>query len=301
MGLRLSFGVGPLRASVPLTSRRRRRRSAPQGLQGTGEAYLPDGRHVRFVCGHNHRSRTAALECMAKRHKQIERGDSLHLVTKVLDTPESRQRDAERAAEKAMHQKERAAQKATRQRERADQKARRQEERAAQRQAHGEQQGAASQARKNQSAADREAARQLAPGRGQGARQTRAEGTAARREAARQLSAERKARKGARPPLSWPGWGNIAAGAAALTGIVLAGVAGSNANSPLTPVAALLLLGSVVTAAVCVPVAVWRKVQVRKRARAESPRPSHRKTVTPGFEAAHGLTPPVPPDGDLRD
>jgi hypothetical protein len=28
MGLRLSFGVGPLRASVPLTSRRRRRKAS---------------------------------------------------------------------------------------------------------------------------------------------------------------------------------------------------------------------------------------------------------------------------------
>lgn len=107
----------------------------------------------------------------------------------------------------------------------------------------------------------------------QAAQHARPERMVARREAARQLAAERKARKATRPPLSWPGWGNLAAGAAALAGIVLAGVAGSNANSPLAPVAGLLLIAAVGLAAVCVPMALWRKFQVRKRARARSPQP----------------------------
>ena len=105
------------------------------------------------------------------------------------------------------------------------------------------------------------------------AQHARPELTAARREAARQLAAERKAFKAARPPLSWPGWGNLVAGAAALAGVVLAGVAGSSANSPLAPVAGLLLIAAVGLAAVCVPVALWRKFQVRKRARARSSQP----------------------------
>jgi hypothetical protein len=238
MGLRLSFGVGPLRASIPLTSRRRRRsRSAQRGSQGTGVAYTPDGQHVRFVCGHSHRSQVAMLECLSKRQRQIERGDSLHLVTRVLDTPQSRQRDAERA----------------------EQKATRQLERAAQRQAHAEQQGAARQARRDRSAAEREAAQQA-----------RSDRKAAPREAGSQRAAERKTRRAGRaprPPLSWPGWGNIAAAALGLTGIVLAGVAGSNAHSPLVPVAGLLLIAAIGGAAVCVPVAVWRKVQARRRLR----------------------------------
>jgi hypothetical protein len=87
-----------------------------------------------------------------------------------------------------------------------------------------------------------------------------------RREAARQLAAERKARRGTRPPLSWPGWGNIAAGVLFVTGVVLVGVAGSNTNSPLVAAGSLLVLASIVTWAVCVPVAVWRKVQARRRA-----------------------------------
>ncbi len=125
MGLRLSFGVGPLRASVPLTSRRRRRSSRPaqQGWQGTGEAYTPDQRHVRFQCGHHHRSQSAALECVAKRRAQIEHGNNLHLVTKVLDTPESRQRAAERAEQKARRQEERAAQRQEAARQRAERRA----------------------------------------------------------------------------------------------------------------------------------------------------------------------------------
>ena len=124
MGLRLSFGVGPLRASVPLTSRRRRRRRrstpAQRGWQGTGEAHTPDGRHVRFQCGHHHRSQSAALECVAKRQAQIEHGNNLHLVTKVLDTPESRLRAAERAEQKARRQEERAAQRQDAARQRAE-------------------------------------------------------------------------------------------------------------------------------------------------------------------------------------
>ena len=125
----------------------------------------------------------------------------------------------------------------------------------------------AEQEARRQEAAHQRAERQRA------AQHARAERTDARRNAARQLTAERKANKAARPPLSWPGWGNLAAGTAALAGVVLAGVAGSNANSPLVPVAGLLLIAAVGLAAVCVPVALWRKLQAHKRARAGSPQP----------------------------
>jgi hypothetical protein len=129
MGLRLSFGVGPLRASVPLTSRRRRRRrgrSAPRGWQGTGEALTPDGKTVAFQCGHHHRSQSAALECVATRRKQIGRGVNLHLVTRVLDSPELRQQRAEREEQKAKRQEERAEQRRARaERQQAARQARR--------------------------------------------------------------------------------------------------------------------------------------------------------------------------------
>ena len=194
--------------------RRSRRRSAPWGWQGTGEAYTPDGRHVLFQCGHHHRTQAAMLECVPTRQRQIERGTNLHLVTKVLDTPESRQRAAEREA----------------------QKARRQQERSAQRQAHRERQEAAWQGRRQRSAADREAVRQVA-----------------------------------RRPMGWPGWGILAAAAAFLVSFVLAGIGGT--GSPPADAAGALGLASIGAAAVCVPVALWRKIQARKRARAGLPEP----------------------------
>jgi hypothetical protein len=205
--------------------RRRRRRSRPAqpSWQGKGEAFTPDGTRVTFQCGHHHRSQRAALECMARRRRQIEHGQNMHLVTRVLDTPESRQRAAELAEQQAARKRELAAQR-------------------------------------------REAARQRAERR-QAARQARAERTAARREAARRLADKRRAHRAARPPLSWPGWGNISAGAAAFTGLVLAGVAGDDKNTPLAVVAVLLLIASVGLAAMCVPVVVLRKIQARKRAR----------------------------------
>jgi hypothetical protein len=105
-------------------------------------------------------------------------------------------------------------------------------------------------------------------------RQERVVQVGVRQEAATQLAAERKAhradrraRRGTRPPLSWPGYGNIAAAVMGVAGVVLAGVAGSNAHSPLVPVVGSLLIAAIVTAAVCVPVAIWRKIQARRRAR----------------------------------
>lgn len=275
MGLRLSFGIGPLRASVPLTSRRRRRRRRSQPSrpsqptwQGTGEAVTPDGIRVRFHCGHRHRSHSAAVECVAKRRGQLERGDNLHLVTQVLDTPESRRLAAERAEQEAKRQHEHAVarQEAARQRAerqeaarqaRAEQKAKRQHEHALARQE-------AARRRAERTEARQEAAKQRAE-RTKVARQAQ---TDARREAAGQLAAERRARRASRPPMGWPGCGNWAAAVAAFTGVVLAAIAGKDTKSPLVAVGAVLVVLSVGVALVCVPVALWRKVQVRRRARA---------------------------------
>jgi Na+-translocating ferredoxin:NAD+ oxidoreductase RnfC subunit len=151
----------------------------------------------------------------------------------------------------------------------------RDQQRAAERQEAARQRAERQQAARQEHAERREAARQANAERQHAAtqqrRQTRAERTDARRVAASQLAAERRARRVARPPLSWPGWGNLAATAATLTGLILAGVAGSNTHSPLAAVAALLVLIAVGVAAVCVPVALWRKFQARKRARAGQP------------------------------
>ena len=55
MGLRLSFGFGPLRASVPLTSRRRKRK----------RYYY--GKAPGWRCSHHHQTLEVAEAC-ARRH-----------------------------------------------------------------------------------------------------------------------------------------------------------------------------------------------------------------------------------------
>ena len=77
MGLRLSFRVGPLRVSAPLTKRRKRRRKRrPQRRTSTvrysstvrytpqrycGVAPLPDG--SLHTCQHQHTTQQAAADC----------------------------------------------------------------------------------------------------------------------------------------------------------------------------------------------------------------------------------------------
>jgi hypothetical protein len=72
MGLRLSFGFGPLRASVPLTPRRSRRRRAssyrPRASTYQGTARFADGSY--YSCHHQHRTLQAAQECAEKYGRQ---------------------------------------------------------------------------------------------------------------------------------------------------------------------------------------------------------------------------------------
>jgi hypothetical protein len=58
MGLRLSFGVGPVRASVPLTSGRPRR-ARRQSYHAI--VTFPDG--SQYNCHHNHQTEEAAITC----------------------------------------------------------------------------------------------------------------------------------------------------------------------------------------------------------------------------------------------
>lgn len=67
--------------------------------------------------------------------------------------------------------------------------------------------------------------------------------------------------------------GILTAAAMFLTRVVLAAAAGGNAASGLAMAGALLIMLAIGAAAVCVPVALRRKFQVRKRARAESSGP----------------------------
>jgi hypothetical protein len=294
MGLRLSFGVGPLRASIPLTSRRRRRRRRRRASrpsqptwQGTGQAVTPDGKRVLFQCGHKHRSPAAATECAGKRRRQIERGENLHLVTRVLDTPESRRLAAERAEQMAKRQHERAAARREAARRRAErqesarlarteQKARHEHEQAAAQQEAARRRAERDEARREaarQRAERQESARQARTERTKAARQARTERTDARREAASLLAAQRRARRATRPPMGWPGWGNWTAAAMAVTAVVLSVIAGKDTKGPLAGVAVGLMILSVGVALVCLPVALWRKIQVRRQVRAGQPEP----------------------------
>jgi hypothetical protein len=70
VGLRLRFGIGPLRASVPLTGgrKRKRRKPAPTGKPTFhANVRLPDGSH--YTCHHAHRTQQAAVAC-AERYQR---------------------------------------------------------------------------------------------------------------------------------------------------------------------------------------------------------------------------------------
>lgn len=68
MGLRLSFGAGPLRASIPLTGGHRRR-SRPRGKVWHGSMTLPNGK--KWKCLHNHRTEQAAIDCANKHQRML--------------------------------------------------------------------------------------------------------------------------------------------------------------------------------------------------------------------------------------
>ena len=73
MGLRLSFGIGPLRASVPLTSRKRRRRRAAPARQ-TLHAVVTFADGSVYNCHHQHRTEQAAVECAQKYRRAVAAG-----------------------------------------------------------------------------------------------------------------------------------------------------------------------------------------------------------------------------------
>lgn len=63
MGIKMSFGKGPMRVSVPLTSPASGRR----GKTWHGTTTMPDG--SKYKCPHNHQTEEAATEC-ARRHRE---------------------------------------------------------------------------------------------------------------------------------------------------------------------------------------------------------------------------------------
>ena len=173
--MRIGVRLGPV--SVSPSTRRRRRRSRPRqpSWHATGRATTPDGREVDFRCHHNHRTQSAAVSCADTVRKQIERGQSLNLVTRVRSTPASReaarqhalQKEADRQAKAAQHAQaaaQKAEQHAQAAAQRAEQRARatahRAEQQEARRRARATEQAEASQRR--QAAAHQRAQRKEA-------------------------------------------------------------------------------------------------------------------------------------------
>ena len=76
MSVRLSFGKGPLRVSVPLTSSAGR----PRGKTWHAIAKFPDG--SEYKCKHGHRTQEAAIACAAKYKRDKAAGKPVAPLTK---------------------------------------------------------------------------------------------------------------------------------------------------------------------------------------------------------------------------
>ena len=117
--MRIGVHLGPFWLSTS-THRRRRRRSRRRQpsrprqprlptWNATGTTYTPDGREVEFTCQHSHHTQDAAIKCCATVRKQIEAGQSQHLITRVRSTPASREAARQREAAEEAHRQARAA------------------------------------------------------------------------------------------------------------------------------------------------------------------------------------------------
>ena len=109
--MRIGVRVGPVWLSTSTRSRGRSQSSQPS-WHAKGHATTPDGREVDFRCHHSHRSESAALDCANSIRKQIERGQSLHLVTRVRSTPVSREAARQHTQKQEAKRQAKAAQRA---------------------------------------------------------------------------------------------------------------------------------------------------------------------------------------------
>ena len=130
--MRIGVRLGPVWVSTSTRSRPKRRSSQPS-WHAKGRATTPDGREVDFRCHHSHRSQDAAINCAATIRKQIERGQSLHLITRVRSTPASREAARQRAAEQEACRQAKAAERGRAAQQRSEQREARRQARAAER------------------------------------------------------------------------------------------------------------------------------------------------------------------------
>ena len=119
--MRIGVRLGPVYVSTS-THSRGRSRSSQKSWHATGRATTPDGREVDFRCQHNHRSQAAAIDCAGTIHKQIQRGQSLHLISHVRSTPASREAARQRALQQDARRKAKEAQRAETAKQRTQQR-----------------------------------------------------------------------------------------------------------------------------------------------------------------------------------
>jgi hypothetical protein len=277
--MRIGVRLGPVWVSTSTHSRRRRRRSSASrprqpSWHAKGKATTPDGREVDFRCQHSHRSQDAALKCSATVRKQIENGQSLHLITRVRSTPASREAARQRAAQKEARIQAKAAQRAQAAQQRAQQQERRRQAKAA---------GRAQPAQQNlppvvpwqpPAATPPQFAQRT-----QQPLQQHEEGPSYHPTGQRQpfqQSSDHVNRRYAAPSqprsLSWPVTGLITAGTATVLGMVLAGVAGNNPRSALaTTAGGIVTLGIIGVVVFAIVALVQRRSRRKNQGLAPTP------------------------------
>jgi septal ring factor EnvC (AmiA/AmiB activator) len=283
--MRIGVGLGPFRVSVGgrLLPRRRYRRPSRsratttwQGAsraatwQPSGTATTPDGRVVVFRCGHNHRSSAAAAECMTRRRLQVQRGQGDYLVTRVVSTPQSRERERLQAAEREAQAAARFDRAVEQERRRVEAKQARRQKQAEKEQERQQKRAQAYQDRQQRQAEKEQARRQKRWEQ----TQTQAWQAAA---AWRQHTAppapaappasqpiRHSAPGPARHSLSWPQWGLIWSSGGFAAAIVLTAIAGNHPKSPVAGAGASLLVLAVAAGVVSAAAAGWRAVKRRR-------------------------------------
>ena len=294
--MRIGVRLGPVWLSTSTRSRRRRRsRSRQPGWHATGHATTPDGREVDFRCHHNHRSQSAALDCASTTRKQIERGQNLHLVTRVRSTPASREAARQRALKQEAERQAKASQRAQAEQRRVQRREAAAQQRAQQREAFAlqrQQQAAELHARRA------EAARQRAETGEESAHQRPGQWTQVHQRNDRQrdrVHHSRARQSHSRRSRSWPATGLMISGAVALLGVILAGIAGNNPHSALATTAGGLIMLGILAVLVCATEALWRRLRSGKRDEPRQPIPGNQNAPAsyppPPFIYPTGYTP----------
>lgn len=316
--MRIGVRLGPVSVSTSTRSRRSRQSSQPS-WHAKGRATTPDGREVDFRCQHSHRSQDAAINCAATVRKQIERGQSLHLITHVRSTPASREAARRRAAEQEARRQAKAVQRAQAAQQRAEQREAGRQAKAAQRAQTAQQRAEQQEARRQADAAQQAQAAQYCaqqseslvmqrqpvaeqyPQFGQRAQQIRehrrdeaayppanqSQPFHQREDERRNLSRHRYAEPSRQRSLGWPIIGLIVGAAATVLGMVLAGMAGNNTHSALATAAGAIITLSILAVLVCATVAVLRRRKGHRNERSALPTPAGQDP------RAHYPAPPV--------